>query len=165
MEAKAEESTSEVKEESDALVEQVANLSIKGNSHRQKKGRHNSVKALIRRLHARNQLTERVHVAVVRNHTEEGFVVDVIVYDTSNEKPVLHPYSNQHDKRIPPQSLSSLSGHIKESPRYVLPAIIKWKKFPHSIQNTPLEHRIQGSKEYFPVYSIVNVRFFLIYLK
>lgn len=135
------------------LNDKVKKLSVSNKQGTGKgKGRKESVKQLIKDLHVRSQLTERVHVAVVRWHKEEGFVLDAIVYDNSNEEPVLQPQSRkQHEQRIPQSNTPNTN------PRYVIPAIIKWEKFPRSIQELQLENRIQGSARYFPSFSVVNV--------
>lgn len=136
------------------LNDKVQELTIsKPTTPKKGKGRKENTKQLIKDLHARSQLTERVHVAVVRRHREEGFILDAIIYDNSNQEPVLQPQSRkQHEHRIPQSNTPNAN------PRYVIPAVIKWEKFPRSIQNTPLEDRIQGSAQYFPAYSVVNVR-------
>merc|ERR1712137_521450 len=80
-----------------------------------------------------------------------------IIYDNSGADPLFPELqSSQHTNRIPAQSITSSSQNLSH-PRYVIPAIIKWQKFPKSIQHTPLEDRIQGSAQYFPSYSIVNI--------
>ena len=130
------------------LAKQVEALSISKPSGKRNKQKVNA--KLIRDLHSRSQLTSRVHVAVVRSHKNEGFFLDAIIYDNSEQEPKLEPQSKQHEKRIPSTS--------NECPRYVVPAVIKWEKFPRSITSTPLEERIAGSAQYFPAFSIVNVR-------
>merc|ERR1711953_736526 len=95
-------------EEADALSEQVQNLSIE-DSQRQEPAQtpqpqQSEEASLVSQLHARLQLSERVHTAVVQDHTNEGFVLDVIIFDNSDQEPLSHPQSHKHEALIPQNS-------------------------------------------------------------
>ena len=109
--------------------------------------------SLIASLHARMQLSERVHTAVVQDHTVDGFLVDVVVYDSSEQEPLSYPQSHKHEALIPPNP-----AQYKDHPRYVLSAVLPWHKFPRAIQHIPLDVRISSSAQFFPVNSVINVR-------
>ena len=130
----------------DELTESVGALSIGGTPPTEKE----ALLLLVRGLHGRFLLYQRVHTAVVRDHTEEGFLVDMIVYDTS-EQPPLEPQSTEHETLIP------AADHPKEGPRHVLPATMPWNSFPNSLSAVPIDLRVSSSAQYFPDNSIVNV--------